>query len=75
MIMTKKATNTIDEMSDLISQAEAARIRGVTRAAIADLIKRGKLRSVNVAGRALVYRSDIINYEQGEPGRPRKTEE
>ena len=73
--MTKKAANNIDEMSGLISQAEAARLRGVTRAAIADLIKRGKLRSVSVAGRALVYRSDIINYEQGEPGRPRKTEE
>jgi excisionase family DNA binding protein len=72
--MTKKVAKKVDEMSDLISQAEAARLRGVSRAAIADLIKRGKLRSVSVAGRALVYRSDIINYEQGEPGRPRKTE-
>lgn len=61
-------------VADLISQAEAARLRGVTRAAIADLIKRGKLRSVEVAGRALVYRSEIVNYEQGEPGRPRKSE-
>ena len=68
--MTKKAANNIDEMSNLISQAEAARLRGVTRAAIADLIKRGKLRSVEVAGRALVFRSEIENYERGAPGRP-----
>lgn len=71
----KKTKKSAGGMSDLISQAEAARLRGVTRAAIADLIKRGKLRSVEVAGRALVYRSEIVNYEQGEPGRPRKTED
>ena len=59
-------------MADLISQAEAARLRGVTRAAIQDLVRRGRIRSVNVGGRALVYRSEITNYEQGEPGRPRK---
>ena len=76
MIMNKKMTKkSAGGMSDLISQAEAARLRGVTRAAIADLIKRGKLRSVEVAGRALVYRSEIVNYEQGEPGRPRKSED
>lgn len=69
--MKKKITKNIDSLSDLISQAEAARIRGVTRAAIADLIKRGKLRSVMVGGRALVYRSEIENYEKGEPGRPK----
>jgi excisionase family DNA binding protein len=64
----------IDPVSDLISQTEAARLRGVTRAAIQDLVRRGRIRSVNVGGRALVYRSEIVNYEQGEPGRPRKNE-
>lgn len=65
------AKKSIDVMADLISQAEAARLRGVTRAAIADLIKRGKLRSVEVAGRALVFRSEIENYEPEAPGRPK----
>jgi excisionase family DNA binding protein len=65
----------IDPISDLISQTEAARLRGVTRAAIQDLVRRGRIRSVNVGGRTLVYRSEIVNYEQGEPGRPRKAEE
>ncbi len=60
-----------DDMADLISQAEAARMRGVTRAAIQDLVRRGRIRSVSVGGRALVYRSEIEGYEQGEPGRPK----
>lgn len=70
----KKTEKEADEMADLISQAEAARLRGVTRAAIQDLVRRGRIRSVNVGGRALVYRSEIVNYEQGEPGRPRKAD-
>ncbi len=59
------------ETSDLISQSEAARLRGVTRAAIQDLVRRGRIRSVQVAGRALVYRSEIESYKTGVPGRPR----
>ena len=64
-----------DGMSDLISQTEAARVRGVTRPAIADLIRRGRLRSVEVAGRVLVYRSDVEGFEEqrrGPKGRSRK---
>jgi excisionase family DNA binding protein len=72
--MTKKKETGTNDMADLISQAEAARLRGVTRAAIQDLVRRGRIRSVSVGGRALVYRSEIVNYEQGEPGRPRKDE-
>lgn len=70
----KENEKDVGEMSDLISQAEAARLRGVTRAAIQDLVRRGRIRSVEVGGRALVYRSEVVNYEQGEPGRPRKKE-
>lgn len=70
----KKVEQEANEMADLISQAEAARLRGVTRAAIQDLVRRGRIRAVNVGGRSLVYRSEIVNYEQGEPGRPRKME-
>ncbi|MBD0369781.1 MAG: helix-turn-helix domain-containing protein [Pyrinomonadaceae bacterium] len=67
----KKEEQESNDMSDLISQAEAARLRGVTRAAIQDLVRRGRIRSVNVGGRSLVYRSEIESYEQGQPGRPR----
>jgi excisionase family DNA binding protein len=70
-MVKKKVEQELNEMADLISQAEAARLRGVTRAAIQDLVRRGRIRSVNVGGRALVYRSEIANYEQGTPGRPK----
>jgi excisionase family DNA binding protein len=62
------------DLSDLISQAEAARIRGVSRAAITDLIRRGRLRFVTVAGRKLVFRSQVETYERGAAGRPKKRE-
>lgn len=74
-MIKKSAGKVVDEMGDLISQAEAARLRGVTRAAIQDLVRRGRIRSVEVGGRSLVYRSEIINYEQGKPGRPREAED
>ncbi|HEX8636061.1 MAG TPA: helix-turn-helix domain-containing protein [Pyrinomonadaceae bacterium] len=63
-----------DDMADLISQAEAARLRGVTRAAIQDLVRRGRIRAFNVGGRSLVYRSEVTNYQKGEAGRPKKAE-
>jgi excisionase family DNA binding protein len=67
--MTKK----VDPMADLISQAEAARIREVTRTAISDLIKRGKLKGVEVGGRTLVSRSEVKKFKPAPPaGRPRK---
>ena len=71
--MSKKVKKDEDVMSDLISQAQAARIRGVTRAAILDLIRRERLRSVTVGGRQLVYRSEVEQFEKDKPGP--KTEE
>ena len=71
----KKVEEDSGNMSDLISQAEAARLRGVTRAAIQDLVRRGRIRSVNIGGRSLVYRSEIANYEQGAPGRPKSQQD
>lgn len=72
--MVKKVKEDENVMSDLISQAEAARIRGVSRAAIRDLIRRGRLRSFNLAGRELVYRSEIEIFEKDKPG-PKLQEE
>lgn len=66
--MSKKIKKDEDMMSDLISQAEAARIRGVTRAAIRDLIRRGRLRSISIGGRELVYRSEVETFEKDKPG-------
>ncbi len=55
---------------DLISQAEAAQIRGVTRASINELIKRGRLRPVEIGGKTLLYRSEVVAFEPEKGGRP-----
>ena len=43
----------------LISQAKAAEMCGMTRAAIHDLVGRRHFRSVTVEGRDLVYREEV----------------
>jgi predicted DNA-binding protein (UPF0251 family) len=58
---------------EYISQAEGARIRGVSQQAIADLIRRGKLAAVTVGGRTLVLRSEVESFiPQPKVGRPPK---
>jgi excisionase family DNA binding protein len=60
------------EVGDLITQAEAARLRGVSRPAIHKLVAKGKLRTVEIGGTVFVYRADVLSYERGAPGRPPK---
>jgi hypothetical protein len=56
---------------DWISQAEAARIRGVSQPAIVNLIRRGRLTTVNMAGRTVVLRSEVENFTaRSKGGRP-----
>jgi DNA-binding XRE family transcriptional regulator len=70
---TKSADGTLEHDSGKhISQAEAARIRGVSEQAIADLIRRGRLTTVKVAGRTLVLRSEIESFVARPKGRPPK---
>jgi hypothetical protein len=58
---------------ELISQAEAARIRGVSQQAIANLIRRGRLASTEIAGRTLVLRSEVETFiPKPKLGRPLK---
>ncbi len=59
-----------NDINDLITQADAARIREVSREAIADLIKRGRLSTVEVAGQKFVRRSEIDNFTTRAAGRP-----
>jgi hypothetical protein len=56
---------------DWISQADAARMRRVSRQAIAKLIKASRLRSVVVAGHTLVSREDVLRYAPKKGGRPK----
>jgi len=61
------ATNQLD---DLITQAEAARLRGVSREAIYGLVSRGKLTVVEIGGQKFVRRSEVENYTPEVGGRP-----
>jgi hypothetical protein len=56
-----------------ISQAEAARLRRVTRQAIAKLVGSGRLRTVVIGGRTFVSRADVLAFEPLPPGRPKGT--
>ena len=53
---------------DLITQAEAARLRGVTRSAIAYLVAQGRLQTYERFGVTFVSRSEVENYAPLKPG-------
>lgn len=57
--------------SDWVSQAEAAQLRGVSRQAIAKLVRKGRLRTVIVGGHTLVSRADVLSFRARPAGRPR----
>jgi hypothetical protein len=70
--LTKTSQNSA-EFEKYISQAEAARFRGVSKQAIADLIRRRRLTTVKIAGRTLVLRSEIETFvPEPKRGRPPK---
>ena len=60
------------KLEDLISQKEAAEIRGVSIQAIDYLIKNGRLKGVKVGGGICVLRKEVENFEPKRTGRPRK---
>ena len=73
---TRKRQGTEDvDMSDLITQSEAAELRGVSLSAIANLVRRGRLVKVERFGKTLVKRSQVqaLNDLRGWPkGKTRK---
>ena len=56
-----------------ITKAEAARVRGVTRQAIAKLVAKGKLDTLKIAGHTLVKRADVEAYKPQPGGRPSRS--
>jgi hypothetical protein len=56
---------------DWITQTEAANLRGVTVAAITQLVRRGRLRTVERYGRALVSLSEVQAFEPSPGGWPK----
>lgn len=58
-------------LADWVSISEASRLRGVSRQAMSKLVKLGRLESVKVAGRMLVHRKDVLEFERKPAGRPK----
>jgi len=52
-----------NNQEELITQADAAALRATTPQAINELVRRGRLRSVEMYGRQLVYRSEVLAFE------------
>jgi hypothetical protein len=73
--MPKKAKNSLEQpsnmMSDLISIAEAARLRDVSHSAIQNLIRREKLSVIEIGGRRFLHRHEVLSFEPEPIGRPR----
>lgn len=72
----QKLLNRLQLSTDLkveqwISQAEAARLRGVSRQAIAKLAKAKRIRALEIGGHQLVHREDVLRFEPNRAGRPK----
>lgn len=70
--MSKTTIKDEKDIDDWISQVEAARIRSVSKQAIAKLIRRNRLSAREIGGRMLVRRSEVEAFVPMPIGRPRK---
>lgn len=73
--MNNSTTNSreFDKPEDWISQAEAARLRGVSQQAIKNLIVRNRLQSLKIGGKILVSKLEVeLFVAQPKLGRPPK---
>lgn len=58
----------------LLTVTEAAKLRGVSRVAIHELISRGRLKAVDIGGRKFIMRSELEAFERQKPGPKGDTE-
>lgn len=55
-------------LSDLIPVSEAASLRDVNRKSIYELIHRGRLKSVDLWGKTMVFRSEVLSFVKQKTG-------
>lgn len=62
---------------DLITQSEAAELKGTTVSAVGQWVRRGRIRSFEKYGRRLVSRAEVVAYEpdMNKGGRPPKAKD
>lgn len=61
--------NKVINIDDWISQAEAARLRNISRQAINNLIKAGRIDTISIGGHTLVNRHDVESFIPNPSGR------
>jgi hypothetical protein len=59
--------------NELVSQATAARMRGVSKQAIEGLIKRGRLTTVVIDDHTFLLKKEVEDYKPGVGGRPKQS--
>ena len=70
-LSTSTKTLTAIDPADWMSQADASRVRGVSRQAIAKLVGNGRLRTLKIGGRLFVSRADVLGFAPNPAGRPK----
>ncbi|MBD0325227.1 MAG: hypothetical protein ICV68_02280 [Pyrinomonadaceae bacterium] len=60
------------DAQELVTITQAAQERGVTRQWIDSLLRRGKIETIEIAGKRFVRLQDVLNYEPELGGRPPK---
>lgn len=64
----KKSSKKNFDPAQWLSQAEAAEIRGVSRQAIAGLLKKGRFTTLSIGGKILLKRSEVEEFKPKPPG-------
>jgi excisionase family DNA binding protein len=72
LIKTSNKFAQAENFADWITQAEAARLRGVSPQGISDLVKRGRLQTLRIGGKTFVRRTEVEAFSPLTGGRPRK---
>lgn len=62
--MTNPESPRTFDASEWISKSQAAKLRGISRQAIWELVKRKRLSTFVFAGRVYLYRSEVLNFKR-----------
>ena len=52
----------------LITVSEAAKVRGISRISMYDLMERGRLRTIEFGGKKFLIRKEVEDFERAKPG-------
>lgn len=71
-LLSASVIGNLNNSEEYVSQSEAAKLRGVSRQRIGQLVKSGCLKTVGEGHDALISVENLINLTEGKKGRPRK---